>query len=71
MDYVSDFGEFEFNIKGGIYANDCDIGTNIHESNNTTLIRNAKREGNESLPRRSKPDVHQRVTNTKIRFGYQ
>jgi len=73
MEYMGELADFEFNLKGGIYQNDANMGTNIRDFNNTTLLRSTHNEGqNEAYLAEMNLFLTQRITNNiKIRYGYQ
>ena len=73
MEYVNDFANLEFNLKGGMYQNEANIGTNIRDFNNTTVLRNTHFDGqNEAYLAEMNLLLTYRVSNSiKAKFGYQ
>ncbi|MCE9608389.1 MAG: BBP7 family outer membrane beta-barrel protein [Planctomycetia bacterium] len=73
MDYVGAMYDFQFNLKGGMYQNDANFGTNITDINNTTVVRRTHRDGqNEAYLAEMNLMLTYRMTNSiKMRLGYQ
>jgi len=73
MEYMGELADFEFNLKGGIYQNEANMGTNIRDFNNSTLLRSTHNDGqNEAyLAEMNLFLTHRLTNNVKIRYGYQ